>query len=128
GASGGALRNVLLAAADLRILPQAHQEGGRRQRRRGEASGAANGQNAARAPRGSSSRRGRCACGGALSCARTHRKNAFARRRCGGEMIGFLKGTLVSKRPPSLTIDVAGVGYEVDAPMSTFYKLPELGE
>lgn len=43
-------------------------------------------------------------------------------------MIGFLKGTLVSKRPPSLTIDVAGVGYEVDAPMSTFYQLPEIGQ
>ena len=43
-------------------------------------------------------------------------------------MIGFLKGTLVSKRPPELTLDVAGVGYELDAPMSTFYRLPEAGE
>ncbi|HEX6995333.1 MAG TPA: Holliday junction branch migration protein RuvA [Gammaproteobacteria bacterium] len=43
-------------------------------------------------------------------------------------MIGFLKGTLVSKRPPSLTIEVGGVGYEVDAPMSTFYRLPEVGQ
>jgi Holliday junction DNA helicase RuvA len=43
-------------------------------------------------------------------------------------VIGFLKGTLVSKRPPSLTIEVAGVGYEIDAPMSTFYKLPEIGK
>jgi holliday junction DNA helicase RuvA len=43
-------------------------------------------------------------------------------------VIGFLKGTLVGKRPPSLTIEVAGVGYEVDAPMSTFYKLPEIGK
>ena len=43
-------------------------------------------------------------------------------------MIGFLKGTLVGKRPPSLTLEVAGVGYEIDAPMSTFYKLPELGQ
>ncbi len=43
-------------------------------------------------------------------------------------MIGFLKGTLVAKRPPSLTIDVGGVGYEVDAPMSTFYRLPEIGQ
>src|SRR5690606_1032714 len=39
-----------------------------------------------------------------------------------------LKGTLVSKRPPSLTIEVAGIGYEVDAPMSTFYRLPEIGQ
>lgn len=43
-------------------------------------------------------------------------------------MIGFLKGTLVGKRPPSLTIEVGGVGYELDAPMSTFYKLPEVGQ
>ncbi len=43
-------------------------------------------------------------------------------------MIAFLKGTLVTKRPPSLTIEVAGVGYEIDAPMSTFYKLPEIGQ
>ncbi len=42
-------------------------------------------------------------------------------------MIGFLKGTLVAKRPPSLVLDVAGVGYEIEAPMSTFYQLPELG-
>lgn len=43
-------------------------------------------------------------------------------------MIGFLKGTLVSKRPPQLTLDVGGVGYEIQAPMSTFYGLPESGE
>lgn len=42
-------------------------------------------------------------------------------------MIGYLKGVLVEKHPPSLIIDVNGVGYEVDAPMSTFYVLPESG-
>lgn len=42
-------------------------------------------------------------------------------------MIGFLKGTLVAKRPPSLVLDVAGIGYEVEAPMTTFYQLPEIG-
>ncbi len=42
-------------------------------------------------------------------------------------MIGFLKGTLAAKRPPWLTLDVAGVGYELEAPMSTFYQLPEVG-
>ena len=43
-------------------------------------------------------------------------------------MIGFLKGTLVSKHPPALTVDVGGVGYELEAPMSTFYRLPESGK
>ena len=42
-------------------------------------------------------------------------------------MIGYLKGTLVAKRPPWLTLDVGGVGYEIEAPMSTFYQLPEPG-
>ncbi|HMB43881.1 MAG TPA: Holliday junction branch migration protein RuvA [Luteimonas sp.] len=42
-------------------------------------------------------------------------------------MIGRLKGTLVYKQPPWLMIDVAGVGYELEAPMSTFYDLPETG-
>ena len=43
-------------------------------------------------------------------------------------MIGFLRGTLVTKRPPSLTLDVGGVGYELEAPMSTFYRLPDTGQ
>ena len=43
-------------------------------------------------------------------------------------MIGFLKGTLISKRPPELVVDVGGIGYELQAPMSTFYQLPESGE
>ncbi len=43
-------------------------------------------------------------------------------------MIGRLRGTLVDKRPPSVVIDVAGVGYEVDVPMSTYYDLPALSE
>ena len=42
-------------------------------------------------------------------------------------MIGFLRGNLISKRPPSLTLDVGGVGYELEAPMSTFYRLPDVG-
>ena len=42
-------------------------------------------------------------------------------------MIGRLRGTLVHKSPPWLMIDVGGVGYELEAPMSTFYDLPEVG-
>lgn len=40
-------------------------------------------------------------------------------------MIGMLKGVLVSRQPPYLLIDVQGVGYELEAPMTTFYDLPE---
>src|SRR5262245_36575572 len=43
-------------------------------------------------------------------------------------MIGFLRGTLIAKRPPTLTLDVGGVGYELEAPMSTFYRLPDSGQ
>jgi holliday junction DNA helicase RuvA len=43
-------------------------------------------------------------------------------------MIGRLNGTLVAKHPPQIVIDVAGVGYEVDVPMSTFYALPATGQ
>ena len=42
-------------------------------------------------------------------------------------MIGRLRGKLLVKRPPHLLIDVQGVGYELDAPMTTFYRLPEIG-
>jgi holliday junction DNA helicase RuvA len=42
-------------------------------------------------------------------------------------MVGRLKGILVHKQPPWLVVDVHGVGYELEAPMSTFYDLPEIG-
>src|ERR1051326_4783005 len=43
-------------------------------------------------------------------------------------MIGRLSGRLVAKNPPQVLVDVAGVGYEVDVPMSTFYSLPATGD
>lgn len=43
-------------------------------------------------------------------------------------MIGRIYGTIIEKQPPQLLVDVQGVGYEIDSPMSTFYQLPNLGE
>jgi Holliday junction DNA helicase RuvA len=43
-------------------------------------------------------------------------------------MIGRLTGTLLEKQPPIVLLDVQGVGYEVNVPMSTFYTLPDTGE
>ena len=42
-------------------------------------------------------------------------------------MIGFLRGVLLKKQPPLLILDVNGVGYEIEAPMTTFYTLPDVG-
>ncbi len=42
-------------------------------------------------------------------------------------MIGWLRGRLAAKNPPALVVDVNGVGYECEAPMSTFYALPAAG-
>lgn len=42
-------------------------------------------------------------------------------------MIGKIRGIILEKQPPQLLVDVQGIGYEVDAPMSTFYQLPDVG-
>ncbi len=43
-------------------------------------------------------------------------------------MIGRIIGILAAKQPPQVLVDVSGIGYEIDVPMSTFYNLPALGE
>lgn len=43
-------------------------------------------------------------------------------------MIGSVRGRIASKTPPQLTVDVGGIGYELEAPMSTFFLLPSVGE
>jgi Holliday junction DNA helicase RuvA len=43
-------------------------------------------------------------------------------------MIGRLTGILIEKNPPQITVDVGGVGYELEVPMSTFYNLPAAGD
>jgi Holliday junction DNA helicase RuvA len=43
-------------------------------------------------------------------------------------VIGFLRGRIAAKHPPALLLDVGGVGYELEAPMSTFYRLPDTGQ
>lgn len=43
-------------------------------------------------------------------------------------MIGQLHGKIIEKQPPQLILDVNGVGYEIDAPMNTFYRLPDIGQ
>ena len=43
-------------------------------------------------------------------------------------MIGAVRGRISSKTPPQLTVDVGGLGYELEAPMSTFYHLPAVGQ
>jgi len=43
-------------------------------------------------------------------------------------MIGSIRGRIVSKTPPQLMVEVSGVGYEIEAPMSTFFLLPSVGE
>lgn len=43
-------------------------------------------------------------------------------------MIGSIRGRIASKTPPQLLVEVGGVGYEIEAPMSTFFLLPSVGE
>jgi Holliday junction DNA helicase RuvA len=52
----------------------------------------------------------------------------FQNKRREAGLIGRIKGRLEAKNPPQVLVDVGGVGYELDVPMSTFYGLPASGE
>ena len=43
-------------------------------------------------------------------------------------MIGQIRGTLIGRQAPEILVDVGGIGYEVQVPMTTLYQLPELGQ
>lgn len=43
-------------------------------------------------------------------------------------MIGQIRGIILEKQPPQIMVDVHGIGYEIDAPMNTFYQLPDIGQ
>src|SRR5678810_53064 len=101
-------------------------------RRRGQDPGAAHGAIVAEHARRQAT--GRCRrCTRRGPDARAHERDGHAQRlhhRSITEtslMIGRLKGILVHKQPPWLVIDVHGVGYELEAPMSTFYDMPDVG-
>src|SRR6185436_11088586 len=101
-----------------------------RQGPRKKRTGAAHGPQAARTARRSQSRRRRRARLRDLPRAWGQAGGFFSEGIPAGaiEMIGRLSGSLISKNPPQVLLDVAGVGYEIDVPMSTFYNLPATGE
>ena len=43
-------------------------------------------------------------------------------------MIGQIRGTLIGRQAPEILVDVGGIGYEIQVPMTTLYQLPELGQ
>jgi len=67
---------------------------------------------------------GACACDGGLFLP----GGASRPKRDGTDVIGRLRGTLAEKQPPHLLLDVNGVGYELEVPMTTLYRLPGVGE
>src|SRR6185436_16073507 len=136
GARAGArhcdLRRGARQPAGLRIHRAAGEAVGGRQRPRREGAGAAHGEAPARAAGRPRARRGRCA--GVRNLPR-----AWPKLRGVGDqilsdeareagLIGRLSGKLAGKQPPQVLIDVGGVAYELDVPMSTFYNLPATGE
>src|SRR5581483_2335716 len=67
-----------------------------------------------------------------LSCARRqrlrgHRHGGLPHAQRTSRLIGRIAGVLVAKQPPQILVDVRGIGYELDVPMSTLYNLPATG-
>src|SRR3954468_3108126 len=132
GTRNGDLRRRDGRTADRRIHGAAGEAVGGGEWPRREDTGPAHGAAPARAARRALRRCGRCAGVRDLPRARrAPRELAHARpSHAPGQarLIGRLTGRLAAKNPPQVLVDVAGVAYEVDVPMSTFYALPATGE
>src|SRR5262249_52559106 len=101
------------------------QTSGSRLRRRRETAGSAYGEIALKFSRDTANRCGRCLGRGVMSCPQPYQINTITR---GGEMISSLSGKLIEMAPPFILVEVQGVGYEVEVPNSTLYRLPQMGE
>src|SRR5262249_41670837 len=124
------LRRRQPRASDQRVRGARSEAVGRRHRLGRQDAGAAHGRRAAQPARKAAGGRGRRARDRADACARARERRAprhAAARVEASPMIGRLRGTLLAKQPPALVVDVNGVGYELEAPMSTFFDLPETG-
>lgn len=62
------------------------------------------------------------------NAAERNKNNQYTEYNNDTTMIGRLQGIIIEKQPPTVLLDVQGVGYELEASMSTFYQLPECGE
>src|SRR5262249_12955549 len=132
GARHGNLRRRDRGPAGVGVHRAAGEAVGRRQRPRSEGAGAAHGATAARAAGRAFAGRGRRAClrhlpraWRAIGAPRDARP---AHAQGQADLIGRLTGRLAAKHPPQVLVDVGGVAYELDVPMSTFYALPANGE
>src|SRR6185369_895431 len=130
GARRGDLRRGASRAHGHRICAERNQASGRRHRRSRQGPDPAHGRHAAEHFDEDAGRCGRRArrCADACAHAREHRAQRHPAHSVEtAAMIGRLKGVLASKMPPWLVVDVGGVGYELEAPMSTVFDLPEIG-
>src|SRR5882672_501149 len=132
GARHGDLRRGRRGAAGVRVHRAPGEAGRGRQRAREQGTGATHGETALESRRRAFRGRRRCARLRDLPRSRRAPGQAFDTRFPGEErqarMIGRIAGILVAKNPPQILVDAAGVGYEVEVPMSTFYGLPATGE